>query len=299
MVKWILAAIVALVTTAAHAESFEMTGHFPATYREVSLARSIGIDRIGGRDGMALSLALEQQLSRPGADGRPYYDLVALSRRGPDADALVSGIADASVRRGQTEREVENCVQKQGSICIKKEKAKVSCMQETVSFSSTLRVARAEDGRILYTQTRPQTDTLVTCPDDKQRRSPQDSIDRMIEAAASAFVDDIVPRFDRYKIRLREERAGMDKATAQAFKDSIRLSQRDPDAACAQWAQMDATLPNHPSLLFNLGLCAERTGDYEKAGSYYARAPRAGEDATRVRNLAIGRADAEERAKGG
>lgn len=298
MTRAILLALCALAQPAC-AETFEMMGHFPAAYREVSLARSIGIDRIGGRDGVAFGLALEQHLSRPGPEGRPYFDVIALSRNGPDADALISGVADASVRRGQTEREVENCVEKQGSICIKKEKVKVKCLQEAISFAPTLRVSRSDDGRILYTQTRPQSDTIVSCPDDRSHRSPQDSIDRMVDAAATAFVDDITPRFERYKIRLREERNGMDKVTAQAFKDSIRQSQRDPDGACAQWAEMDKTLPNHPSILFNLGLCAERAGDYDKAASFYARSPRAAEDMARVRNLAIGRADAEERAKGG
>ena len=54
----------------ARAEIFDMDGQFPAPFRDVSLARSIGIDRIGGRDGMALSLAIEQQLGRRGPDGR-------------------------------------------------------------------------------------------------------------------------------------------------------------------------------------------------------------------------------------
>ena len=83
----------------ARAEIFDMDGQFPAPFRDVSLARSIGIDRIGGRDGMALSLAIEQQLGRRGPDGRPHFDLIALSRGGPDADAIVSGMADASMWR--------------------------------------------------------------------------------------------------------------------------------------------------------------------------------------------------------
>ena len=278
------------------AEVFEMDGHFPAPFREVSLARSIGIDRIGGRDGMALSLALERLLSRRGPDGRPHFDLIALSRNGPDAEVIVSGMADATIRKSDVKRTVEECADKQASICPKKEKVDITCTQEVVSFSSTLRVARPDDGRILYTQTRPQSDTIVTCPKDKSPRHPKDSIDRMVRTAADRFVDDIVPRHERYRIRLREGRDGMDKAMGQAFRDSIRLSQRDPAAACEQWDGMNRDRPGHPSLLFNLGLCAERDSDYAQAERLYAQAGKAQEDIDRVRDLTIGREDAQARA---
>ncbi len=280
----------------AYAEVFIMNGHFPAPYRDVSLARSIGIDRIAGRDGMALGLAIETQLSHRGPDGQPYYDLIALSRRGPDADALVSGLADASVRESDVQRKVEQCAEKQGDKCVRKEKVEATCLMETISFSSTLRVARSDDGRILYTQTRPQSDSITTCPGDKGQRSPKDVIARMVRTAADRFVDDILPRHEEYRIRLREGRDGMDKAMGQAFKDSIRLSQRDPVAACGQWAEMARTLPNHPPLLFNTGLCAERAGDYAAAERAYRQAGGAEEDAERMRDLTIGRNDAESRA---
>ena len=280
----------------ARAEIFDMDGQFPAPFRDVSLARSIGIDRIGGRDGMALSLAIEQQLGRRGPDGRPHFDLIALSRGGPDADAIVSGMADASIRKSDVKRKVEQCVEKQDGACKKKEKVETTCLQEMVAFSSTLRVASASDGRILYTETRPQSETIVTCPGDKQDRDPRDVIDKMVRKAADRFADDIVPRHERYRIRLREGREGMDKAMAQAFKDSIRLSQRDPAAACTQWTGMNQSLPGHPALLFNLGLCAERDGDYATAGRLYAQAGKADEDIARVRDLTIGRDDARARA---
>lgn len=282
-----------------HAEVFEMNGHFPAAYRDVSLARSIGIDRIAGRDGMALGLAIEAELSRRGHDGQPYYDLIALSRRGPEADALVSGMADASVRESDVKRKVERCAEKQGDKCVRKEKVDATCLQEMISFSSTLRVAGSDDGRILYTQSRPQTDSITTCPGDKGKPSPKDRIAKMVRTAADRFVDDIMPRHENYRIRLREGREGMDKAVGQAFKDSIRLSQRDPAAACTTWAEMDRTLPGHSSLLFNLGLCAERMGDYVAAERAYGRAGATQEDVTRVRDLTIGRDDAKRRATGG
>lgn len=292
--------VIALATAApARAETFDMVGDFPAPFREVSLARSIGIDRIAGRDGMALSLAIERLLGQRGPAGRPHFDLIALSRRGPDADVIVSGMADATVREGNVTRKVETCVERQGKTCVKKEKIDATCLQESVSFSSTLRVARSADGRILYTQTRPQSDTIVTCPHDETQRTPRTSIDRMVRTAADRFVSDIVPRHESYRIRLREGRDGMDKAMGAAFRDSIRLSQRDPDGACGQWRGMVEALPTHPSLLFNLGLCAERRGDYAGAEGFYARAGKAGEDVGRVRDLAVGREDARRRAQGG
>ncbi|MCP1471151.1 hypothetical protein J3E64_002855 [Sphingobium sp. OAS761] len=288
----------------AHAETFDMVGHFPAPYRDVSLARSFGIDRISGRDGAALAVAIEDRLAHDGPDGRPYYDLIALSRRGPDADAILSGTADATIRESDVKRKVDQCVEQDGDRCNRKEKVEATCLQETVSFSSTLRVARGEDGRILYSQSRPQTETLTTCPGDKGKRTPRESIRRMVKTAADRFVADIVPRHERYKVRLREGREGMDKPTGEAFKASVKLSQRDPDAACAQWGDMDGAQPGQPSLLFNLGLCAERTGAYGKAERFYAQAGQAlgrgdfNDDMKRVRDLTVGRDDAAARMAG-
>lgn len=296
--------LIAIAATPARAEIFEMNGHFPARWREVSLARSIGVDRIAGRDGAALALAIEDRLARTGPDGAPYYDLIALTRNGPDADMIVSGMADATVRDSNVKRQVEQCAERSGDKCVRKEKVEALCLQQTVNFSSTLRVADSVNGRILYTENRPQTDIIVTCPGDKDQRTPRDSIRRMVDTAASRFVDDITPRHENYRVRLREGREGMDKATGQRFRDSVKLSQRDADAACARWSDMDRALPGNASLLFNLGLCAERRGEYGVAEAFYTRAGQGGirggefrEGVERVRNLAVGRADAAERAR--
>ena len=295
--------LVAVLTASipVQAEVFSMTGHFPAPHRPVSQLRSIGVDRIAGRDGTALALAIEQKLRRTGPDGRPYFALIALSRRGPDADGIITGLADASVRDSNVTRKVEVCAEGTEQKCTKKDKVEAFCLQQTISFAPTLRIARAADGQILYNETRTQTDTIVTCPNDKSKRTPRQSIDRMVRAAADRLADDIIPRHENYRIRLREEREGMDKTMAQRFRDSIKLSQRDPVAACNIWSVMDAERPGHSSLLFNRGLCAERDGDYATAERFYAQGARDDaftEAVERVRALTLGRADAAARARG-
>ena len=65
---------------------------------------------------------------------------------------------------------------------------------------------------------------------------------------------------------------------------------------------MQVEAAGHPSLLFNLGLCAEQRGDYEKALGLYQDAALAGanegrEGFARATRLVAGRADAQERAK--
>ena len=51
-----------------------------------------------------------------------------------------------------------------------------------------------------------------------------------------------------------------------------RFQQRDLRGACAAWQAMDAQAPNHPSITFDLGLCAEAAGDYRRALDLYRRA---------------------------
>ena len=76
-------------------------------------------------------------------------------------------------------------------------------------------------------------------------------------------------------------------------------------AACADWADMNKAAPDHPSIVFNRGLCAEAAGDLQGALAFYQQAigtlgqrSEAGTGASRVQSRMIADADAAERARG-
>ncbi|NWO96236.1 tetratricopeptide repeat protein, partial [Escherichia coli] len=87
---------------------------------------------------------------------------------------------------------------------------------------------------------------------------------------------DIAPTLSTYRIRVRESDKGMGKDQAQRFKDLVKLTKRDARGACAGWSALAGEVPDNPSITFNLGLCAEQAGNYEKALELYHAASRVG-----------------------
>src|SRR3546814_16676780 len=64
----------------------------------------------------------------------------------------------------------------------------------------------------------------------------------------------------------------MPKPIAARFKQAVEISEDRPAEACAAWQAIDAEMPDHPSVVFNLGLCAEAGGAYETALRHYRHA---------------------------
>ena len=113
----------------------------------------------------------------------------------------------------------------------------------------------------------------------------------------------IMPQTTDYSVRFRESSKGLPKDQEKAFKAAVKQSQRDLPGACAAWSAIDAAAPGHPSLLFDLGLCAEAAGDYARAADLYRRAAplmgrdnEADEGARRIDRLLAAREDAAARA---
>lgn len=111
-----------------------------------------------------------------------------------------------------------------------------------------------------------------------------------------------MPLISTYNVRVRESTKGLAKPAAAQFKALVTQTKRDARGACAGWQAMRAEAGAHPSLLFNLGVCAEQRGDYAPALALYREAASAGasearEAADRATRLIAGREDARERAR--
>src|SRR3546814_14805984 len=94
----------------------------------------------------------------------------------------------------------------------------------------------------------------------------------MIDAIAGEVRRDITPHMQDFHIRFREGRDHMPKPIEERFKKAVEISEDRPAEACAAWQAIDAEMPDHPSVVFNLGLCAEAGGAYETAMRNYRRA---------------------------
>ena len=260
----------------AFAESVQMTGKFAPPYREAALLDSLGIDRFNGRDGRQLEMAIERALSQPDVEGQPHFDLIAAFGGGQGPEGVLSGAVTSGVQDGSYKEKRKRCVEREGGKdsgkCLREAEVEVNCTRRVVNVSADLRLVRAADGRVVYTAGKPKRDEISWCRGDEPSRTVEETVRGMIEGIAGEVRRDIAPVVETYSIRFRESTKGLVKELNRPFKDIVRQTQRDLRGACMAWEAMDAQAPNHPSITFDLGLCAEAAGDYRRALDLYRRA---------------------------
>lgn len=293
-------AAAALIAGIARAEVLEITGEFAAPNREASLLRSISVDRIEGQDGQALARAIEQRLSGT------HFELMGGHAGRGNAEGSLTGAVTTGVDESSFRRREKRCVEKDSANqkkCVREEEVELRCRRRIVSVKADLRIVRNRDGRIVYSTTKPITNDFSACEGDSNRPAPvEEIIADAVRDLGDSVRADIAPTLSTYRIRVRESDKGMSKDQAKRFKDLVKLTKRDARGACSGWSAMAGEVPGNPSIAFDLGLCAEQAGNYEKALELYHAASRAGafegkEGADRALRLIAGREDAAIRAR--
>jgi len=293
--KWIALAIAGLCagSGAAWAESAQMRGKFPANVREADLLENVVVDRFNGGDGRQFEAALEQAIGVPA--GRP--------------DGVLSGGVTTGVEESKYRGSEERCVEwkdgKQDGTCTKRANVDLPCMRRVINLTVSVRLLRAADNMPVWSNNKPARDETTWCQGKAPWRTTEEAVSAMITDLAQKIRLDVRPRWETYKVRFREDRDGMPNDIGNAFKDIVKLSNRDVTSACGQWVDLNGRLPDHPSVLYNLGVCAEASGSYADAQSFYRSAQAAlpkrssdmADSADRVARLMIARADDEERAR--
>ncbi len=298
-VKWIVAAIAAASMAAPlMAETAQMTGRFPARYREAAMLLSLSIDRFSGRDGYQVQSAIERALG-----STRHFDLVG--GRGGRAEGAMSGGVSSGVEDSYYRKKEKRCTERDANKkCTKEEEVEIRCTQRVANLTVDLRITRSFDGAVVYTANKPLRQQIDWCEAQSAPRSSEEMISSMVSEVAQAVRGDIVPYTDTYRIRFRESTKDLPKPEVKPFKDIVKLTQRDLNAACAGFAAMNQRAPNHPSILFNLGLCAEAAGDLRAALGWYqlaqpllGRRSEAEEGIGRVQRRMTADADDAERAR--
>jgi hypothetical protein len=257
---------------AAQAETLTIDALYPARDRDAAQVGSLVVERFGGRDGRELSFALEGVLAEVTVYGQPYFKLVVERSTAP-ADALLSGIANAQVQNQPVEENRKECVERDGNNkCIREEQVKIRCNRRIVSLNPSLRLARIDDGAIVYQRQIYKSDQVVICPDREPGRSLPDTVSLLVEQVADEVRADIAPVFRSDAIRVLEGRKGLDKDQSNRFKDALKATFRDPGQACSIWQALDTEVPGQSSVVFNLALCAEQRGELDEALTRYRQA---------------------------
>ncbi len=256
----------------AQAETLTIDALYPARDRDAAQVGSLVVERFGGRDGGELSFALEGVLAEVTVYGQPYFKVVA-ERSSAPADAILSGIANAQVQNQPVEENRKECVERDGNDkCVREETVKIRCQRRVVSLNPSLRMARIDDGAVIYQRQLFQSDQVVVCPDRQASRSLADTVSFLIQNVAGEVRSDIAPDFRSDAIRVLEGRKGLDKDQSNRFRDALKATFRNPQAACDIWQALDGEVPGQSSVVFNLALCAEQRGELDEAVTRYRQA---------------------------
>lgn len=262
---WIAAAVIAsMVATPLMAETATMTGRFPAPYREAAMLLSISVGRIDGRDGYPVASAIERALG-----SSQHFNIQGGRRSGGNAEGVLSGGVSSGVEDSYYKRKEKRCTERDANNkCIKEQEVEIRCTQRVANLTANLRITRS-DGQVVYSASKPLRQQIDWCEGQSAPRTSEEMIGSMVSEVANAVRSDIVPRTDTYRIRFRETTKGLPKDQVKPFKEIVKQTQRNLGAACAAWGEMNKMVPNHPSIVFNLGLCAEAAGNLRGALAWY------------------------------
>ena len=263
--------VVAAFPAAAAAETLTIETLYPAPNDGTAALDSIAVDRIGGEEGARLTLALEDALGGVSYRGERWVRVVPASI-GADAEALLRGAVYSDVTVSDSyDREENRCAEEdERGKCVRREKVKVPCWQQTVRIDPDLRLTR-RDGATLWFHDERLESSKRWCRGDT-RPSSDPEIRNLADELAHSVRAELLPAYRREDVRVMESRKGLEGADRDAFRSAVRLTKSSEDAACDSFAALEEGNPAHPSVLFNVGLCRERDGRLDEAEEFYERA---------------------------
>ena len=163
--------------------------------------------------------------------------------------------------------------------------------------TGTIKVTRLSDDALIYNKGIPQQNQIEHCDGDPRIQSVDSQVEGLTRQIAGIFAREITPSGRTDKIRIRESRTDMSKEDSAMMKTLIAATKKNEPAACAGWLDMETAGSAHPSVKFNLGLCAEARGALDIALGYYRplaaakNSPDAREAIQRVERRMAGEAD--------
>jgi len=263
-----------VIVGAAHgglrAETLPIEGVYPAGSDQLAALNSIAIGPFTRPDGEALSIQLEQNLAQVLVRGAPYFSMVPHRAKG-GADGTVTGSAYSNVELRPEQVRVRECAYEDNKgRCKQWRDAVINCDRRIVTLTYTLQVEGRRREKLYGAATNAENSVLI-CPESGDVPTVETVVSQLISQVAANMRAQFAPVEVRDEIRVKEGTDGLQNDAKKKFKEGIKLTKRNVTAACTVWAEVDQLVPDHGPTLFNLGLCAESTGDYNAAEARYRR----------------------------
>lgn len=250
----------------------------------------IVIERFEGDVGQDVEFKIAGVLGQVRIGGAPWFDIIspeALDNATVEietedgsvvseplvADAQLRGTVRSEAFERQIDPKVErDCVKRDDQDkCLEYKEVRIECFELTVRADPRIALTDSA-GRQIYAYNSPHIDTENYCANDAQIPSILATTNEIVDEIAYAVTGAISPRNYGENVRIMESRSGLARADRNAFRDAVKITDNDPFGACQAFAALEASNPEHLSVLFNIGLCWESSKDYPRAAEYYRRA---------------------------
>lgn len=273
MARWVnclMAMAAAFTAVAVGAETLPVEGVYPAGIDDAAALQVIAVEPFGGVDGQQLGIAIADRLRAAAVHGAPYFRIVP-GGLASEAEAVLQGTATAEItRREAGTREEETCTERdEDRKCVKKVKEKVPCWNIVARLNPAIRLIGL-DGDLLYAVDQAEEQSQRYCRGE-ERPSGERLVDQIVARVAGRVRGDLAPVQRLEQFRVLESRRGLAGDDSRAFREAVRLTKTDQAGACDAWRALEPSNPDHISVVFNLGLCAESRDELDQAEEYYRR----------------------------
>lgn len=275
----------------------------PAKSTEAATLKQVAVLPFEGQDGKRFASEIEGVLASINIGDKQYFALVdrtviekildeetRLSQSGVVDPKTAARIGRAVGAKGiytgviTTANSIDNNYSAKRDRCVNyNEKEKeckqwqeytVSCTKRSAAFSFTPKLIEVETGRVVYADNISGTSEAQGCQDDqKPLPSGVELLGRAKQSAKATFRTDIAPSYVSFRVKLMDLTDGItSKDVKQKLKNGLDYAKNGRlDRACEIWGEARILSPDSPSLIYNLGVCAETAGDLEQALDLYKK----------------------------
>lgn len=302
-----------LILSACAAPAIKTNSLIPARFHEATTLREVAVLPFDGPGGKEFAAEIEAILASVNIDDKQYFKMIdrtklekilkeqALSQSGSVDESTAASVGKLIGAKGVytgvvTARNVgdtpytedrEECAQYQTKYdskgnayrgnCISWKKWTVRCSKKDATFSFTPKLINVETGRIIYSNNCIGTSSGKGCPDTGGLPNAQILMGKAIADAKHHFKQDVAPNYVLVEIRLMEAKDNITSKEAKEKMDqAVDFAKHNRfDRACELWGEARILSPSGPTLIYNLGVCAETRGDLESALDLFKKADRA------------------------
>ncbi len=160
--------------------------------------------------------------------------------------------------------------------CIRTRRWMVNCVKRQASVLFVPRLVEVESARVIYSRNLQRSRSSSGCLDYSTPETVAELANKAWREVISDFTRDVAPYSVVLELTLSDDDSGIPAGVPQSrFSQGFEFARATRmDRACEIWGELIPYSTSAPFLLYNLGICAEIAGDYDKAADFFKKADR-------------------------